>query len=202
MIRVTYEYQSRVQILVVLLHEVFIVFLSLLAIMLVELRTEILLRQLRVLFLSVREVNDGGQRDAKPSLPIYWVSAWFLVPIPSRHSSVILAAIGDQRVVALGFPWIVTHCRIPSSPRPWDPDCQRGKRQEQRITYFLLFVSFLVLAGGSCPSTSSSRLQARTNQSSYIARSRRTHRSTVISSKSISAMMGGLGMVCRERGKT
>jgi hypothetical protein len=50
----TYEYQSRVQILVMLLHELLIVLLGLLTIMLVELGTEILLRQPPVLFLSVR----------------------------------------------------------------------------------------------------------------------------------------------------
>ena len=61
-----------------------------------------------------------------------------------------------------------------------------------------------MLAGGSssagwiCPSTSTSRLQARRNQSSCIARSRRAHRCTAISSKSISAMVGGTGMVRRD----
>jgi hypothetical protein len=174
--------------------------------MLVELSTETLLRQLRVLFLSVREVNDGGQRDAKPSLPICWVSAWFLVPIPSRDSSAILAAIGDQRAVALGFPWIILRCRILASPGPWDPDCQGGRRAEQRVTYFLLFSPFPLLAGGSssgwtCPSTSTPRLQTRTNQSSCVARSQSIHHCTIISSKSMSVMTGGVDMFAERTGE-
>ena len=50
----TYEYECRVQILVVLLHEVLIILLCLLAITFVELGAEIFLRQRRVLSLSVR----------------------------------------------------------------------------------------------------------------------------------------------------
>ena len=52
--RMTYEYQSRVQILVMPLHEFLVILLGLLAVTLVELGTEILLWQLPVLFLSVR----------------------------------------------------------------------------------------------------------------------------------------------------
>jgi hypothetical protein len=50
---ITYEYQCRVQIFVVLLHEFLIIFLGLFAIAFVELPTEILLRRLPDLFLSV-----------------------------------------------------------------------------------------------------------------------------------------------------
>jgi hypothetical protein len=50
---ITYEYQCRVQIFVMLLHEFLIIFLGLLAIAFVELAAEILLRQLPDLFLSV-----------------------------------------------------------------------------------------------------------------------------------------------------
>jgi hypothetical protein len=72
--------------------------------MLVELGTEILLRQPPVLFLSVRGVNDGGRRDAKSNLPIRWVSTWFPFLSPLGTPSMILAAIGDQRAVTLCFP--------------------------------------------------------------------------------------------------
>lgn len=85
-------------------------------------------------------------------------------------------------------------------------DCQGGKRPEQNITHCLLFFPFPVFAGGSssaawtCLSTlTGPRLQARINQSSCIARSRRAHRCAAISSKSISAMMGGPGLVHREK---
>ena len=72
-------------------------------------------------------------------------------------------------------------------------------------TYSFPFPSFLVPAGGSssaarvCPSSSTSRLQVRTNQSNYVARSQRTHRCTVISSKSVSAMIDGLGWFTERR---
>jgi len=66
----TYEYQRRVQILVMLLHEVLVVLLGLLAIMLVELGAEVLLWKLPILLLSARGVNNGGRRDARLSLPI------------------------------------------------------------------------------------------------------------------------------------
>jgi len=48
----TYEYQCRVKILVMLLHEVFVVLLGLLVVMLVEFGAEILLRKFPILFLS------------------------------------------------------------------------------------------------------------------------------------------------------
>jgi len=51
---ITYKYQCRVQILVMLLHEFPIVLLSLLAVVFIELGAEIFLQQLPVLFLSVR----------------------------------------------------------------------------------------------------------------------------------------------------
>jgi hypothetical protein len=155
-------------------HKFLIVLLGLLAIMLVELAAEILPRKLPVLLLSVREVNSNGRRDAKLNSPIRWVSFRFPVSIPPQCFAMI---------------------------RPWDPNCQGGKRPKQSITYCLLFFPFAVLAGGSssaariCPSTSPSRLQARTNQSSYIAGDRGTYRCTAISSKLISAMIGGLGVV-------
>lgn len=90
-------------------------------------------------------------------------------------------------------------CRTSIFSGAWDPNCQGGKRPERRITYSFPFPSFLVPAGGSssaarvCPSSSASRLQVRTNQSNYVARSQRTHRCTVISSKSVSAMINCLG---------
>jgi len=103
--RITYEYQCCVQILVVLLHEFLIVFLGLLAIMFIELGTEILLWQLPVRFLSVRGVNDGGRRNANPSSPIYRAFAWFpVISIPPQYSPMILATLRDRRAVALGFP--------------------------------------------------------------------------------------------------
>jgi hypothetical protein len=100
---VTYEYQCRIQIFVVLLHEVLIIFIGLFAIAFVELATEILLRQLPNLFLSVRGVNDGGLRDAKLSLPIRWAFVWFPVSIPPQYPPMILAASRDQKVVVLSF---------------------------------------------------------------------------------------------------
>jgi hypothetical protein len=87
----------------VLLHEVLIVLPGLLAIILVELGTEILLRRLQVLFLSVRGVNDGGQRDAKLSLPIRRVSGWFPASISSQYSSTVLAVVGYRGAVAVRF---------------------------------------------------------------------------------------------------
>jgi len=102
--RITYEYQCRVQILFVLLHEFLVVLLGLLPVMLIELGTEILLGQLLDLFPSVRGVNDGGRRDAKLDLPIRLVSAWFPISILPRYPSTMVAAIGDQMVVTLGFP--------------------------------------------------------------------------------------------------
>ena len=174
---ITYEYQCRVKIFVILLREFPIVLFGLLAVVFIEFDTEIFLWQLLVLFLSVRRVNDCDQRDAKPSLPICCVPAWFHILFPTQYSSTIL-----------GFP------------RPWDPNCQGGKQPEPNATYPLLFFSFMVLIGQSssvariCPLTSASRLQVRTIQSRYRMGSRRTHRWTVISSKSISAMMRGIGM--------
>ena len=141
---ITYEYQCCVKIFVILLREFPIVHLGLLAIVFIEFDTEIFLWQLLVLFLSVRGVNDCDRRDAKPSLPIRCVPAWFHILIPAQYSSTIL-----------GFP------------RPWDPNFQGDKQPEQNVTHPLLFFSFLVLAEGSssaariCPSTSTSRLQAR-----------------------------------------
>jgi len=99
----TYEYECRVQILVVLLHKFLIVLLGLLAIMLIEFGTEIFLGQLSILFISVQGVN-GGRRDAKLDLPIQSVSAWFPISIPPRYPSTMMAAIEDQRAVTLGFP--------------------------------------------------------------------------------------------------
>ena len=87
-----------------ILHKFLIVLLGLLAIMFIEFGTEIFLRQFPVLFLSMREVSYGGQRDAKLNLPIRWVSAWFPDSTPLQHSSMILAAIVYQRAVTLGFP--------------------------------------------------------------------------------------------------
>jgi hypothetical protein len=49
----TYEYQCRVQVFVVLLHEFLVVILGLLTIVFIELATKILLRRLPDLFLSV-----------------------------------------------------------------------------------------------------------------------------------------------------
>jgi hypothetical protein len=100
---ITYEYQCRVQILVILLDELLIVLLGLIAIVFIELGTEIFWRQLPVRFASVR-VNDDGRRNRKLSLPIRWTSAWFPVPTPLQYSSMILAVIGDQRAGTLGFP--------------------------------------------------------------------------------------------------
>ena len=51
---ITYEYECRIQILVMLLHEFLIILLGLLAIIFIELGTEILLRQHAALLLSVR----------------------------------------------------------------------------------------------------------------------------------------------------
>jgi len=99
--RTTYEYECRVQILVILLHEFLIVILGLLAVMFIEFGAEILWQT--PVLLSVRRVNDGGKRDAKPSLPICWSSAQFPISIPPRYSSVILAVVGDQSAVTLGF---------------------------------------------------------------------------------------------------
>ena len=100
----TYEYQCRVQILVILLHESLVVLLGLLTVKFVESSAEILLRRLRVPLLSVRGVNDGGQRDTKPSLPIYRTPTWFPASISPHHSSMIPATIGGQGTVMLGFP--------------------------------------------------------------------------------------------------
>ena len=116
---ITYEYQCRVKIFVILLREFPIVLLGLLAIVFIEFDTEIFLWQLLVLFLSVRGVNDCDRRDAKPNLPIRCVPAWFLILIPAQYSSTVL-----------GFP------------RPWDPNCQGGRRPEQNVTYPLLFFPF------------------------------------------------------------
>ena len=101
---ITYEYQSRVQIFIILLHEFLVVLLGLLAVMLVEFGTGILLRKLPVLFLPVRGVNDGDRRDAKTSLPIRWVFAWFPVSTTPQYSSMVLVVIGDRRAVTLDFP--------------------------------------------------------------------------------------------------
>jgi len=67
---IAYEYQCRVQIFFMLLHELLIVLLGLFPVMFIEFGTKILLGQFPVLFLSVRWVNDGGRRDAKLDLPI------------------------------------------------------------------------------------------------------------------------------------
>ena len=100
----TYEYECRVQILVMLLHEVLVVLLGLLVIMLVELGAEVLLWKLPILFLSVRGVNDGGRRDAKLSPPIrHWAPARPPISILLQRSSVISTAIGGQRTATLGY---------------------------------------------------------------------------------------------------
>jgi len=89
----TYEYECRVQILVILLHEFLIVLLGLLAVMFIEFGAEILWQT--PVLLSVRRVNDSGKRDTKPSLPICRASALFPIPIPPRYSSMILVVAGD-----------------------------------------------------------------------------------------------------------
>ena len=99
----TYEYQCRVQILFIFLHEFLVVHLGLLAIMFIELGAEILLRKLPALFLPVRGVNDGGRRNAKLNLHIRRVSVWFPTSISLPYSSVILATIEGQRAVTLCF---------------------------------------------------------------------------------------------------
>jgi len=70
----TYEYQCRVQIFVILLHEFLIVLLGLLAVMFIEFGAKILW-QTPVLLLSVERINNSGKRDAKSNLPIRWASA-------------------------------------------------------------------------------------------------------------------------------
>ena len=97
--RITYEYECRVQILVMLLHKLLIVLLGLLAILFIKLGTEILLGQPPVLFLSVRWVNDGDRRNANQNLPIRLMSVLFPISIPPQYLSTILGAIEDQRAV-------------------------------------------------------------------------------------------------------
>jgi len=160
----TYEYQCRAKILVMLLHEVLVVLFGLLVVMLVEFGTETLLWRPPVLFLSVRGVNDGGRRDTRSSLPIYWMTARFPVSIPLQYPSIILGVMGGQRAVILGFSYSVPRCGILPFPKSWCPNCQGGKRSEQRITYCLPFPPSPVLTGESssaawiCPSISASRL--------------------------------------------
>ena len=104
---VTYKYECRVQILVMLLHGFPVIVLGLLAVMLVELGAEILLRQLSVLLLSVREVSGSAQRGTRVNLPIRRVSTRFPVFILPQSPSTILAVIKNQRAVTLGFLQII-----------------------------------------------------------------------------------------------
>ena len=99
----TYEYECCVQILVMLLHEFLIILLGLLAVTLVELGTEIFLQQFPTLSFSVRYMSGGGLRGARVNLPIRYARVWFPISTPPRYSSMVLAAIGDQRTVLPGL---------------------------------------------------------------------------------------------------
>ena len=77
----TYEYERRVEILLVLLHEFLIVLLCFLAIMFVEFGAKILLWRSRVLFLSVWGISPADEARSK----VKRTGPLFVPPVPHSH---------------------------------------------------------------------------------------------------------------------